>query len=248
MKTSVRITIGIAAVTIIAAAGVVSGFTPEPLSSVIGKIKEHTFGEVPTVVQDTANVLPMTREQIAASQKRFDAMQLRMGIERPSVRDILRAIDVSPGDAVHMRQSGRVDAHVAVDPTLADMSICGEKYVSRKILIDGVDVVQRISELAASGVAAEKNLQSGQDPKGTATILCWNITHNQPSRETYGDYRIAELPVSDVVAEPWDKERKATAYYVGIGIVRFVINSSTYDVYEQDGYDGTLRLLGNLKK
>jgi hypothetical protein len=42
----------------------------------------------------------------------------------------------------------KIDAHLSVNKTLRDVNFCGDTYTARQVMIDGVDVVQRIAELA----------------------------------------------------------------------------------------------------
>ena len=45
-------------------------------------------------------------------------------------------------------QAGQIDEHLFIDNTLKDVNFCGKIYQAKQIFIDGVDVVQRIAELA----------------------------------------------------------------------------------------------------
>jgi len=47
-------------------------------------------------------------------------------------------------------QSGKIDEHLTINNTLRDVNFCGNIYRVKQVIIDGVDVVQRIAELATN--------------------------------------------------------------------------------------------------
>lgn len=47
-------------------------------------------------------------------------------------------------------QTGKVDEHLTIDNALRDVNFCGNTYKVKQVMIDGIDVVQRIAELTTS--------------------------------------------------------------------------------------------------
>jgi hypothetical protein len=52
-------------------------------------------------------------------------------------------------------QVGQIDEHLFIDNTLKDVNFCGKTYRVKQVIIDGVDVVQRVAELATVGKVTE---------------------------------------------------------------------------------------------
>ena len=56
-------------------------------------------------------------------------------------------------------QSGKIDEHLTIDNTLRDVNFCGKISRVKQVVIDGVDVVQRIAELITkSQIEHEKDV------------------------------------------------------------------------------------------
>jgi hypothetical protein len=47
-------------------------------------------------------------------------------------------------------QIGKIDEHLTIDNTFRDVNFCGTTYKVKKIIIDGVDAVQRIADLVTA--------------------------------------------------------------------------------------------------
>jgi hypothetical protein len=60
--------------------------------------------------------------------------------------------------------SGKIDEHLTIYNTLREVNFCGEIYKVKQVLIDGVDVVQRVAELATKDLIPEG--------KGSEKTIC----------------------------------------------------------------------------
>ncbi|RJQ34246.1 hypothetical protein C4568_02770 [Candidatus Parcubacteria bacterium] len=120
--------------------------------------------------------------------------------------------------------SGKIDEHLTIDNTYRNVTFCGYTFKSVQVIIDGVDVIQRLAELANTEKPSE-----GQDMSST----CFNIVFNNPERDSG-----AILDVSYAGGE-----------YPSYGIQ---ISATGYDIDLSDGniYDFSFigsRLLGSLR-
>lgn len=139
-------------------------------------------------------------------------------VETPTV------IDTSPV-SVPVEQSGKIDEHLTINNELRDVNFCGKTYKVKQILIDGVDVVQRVAELAGEN----KKVSTFPKYKGTDEI-CEAIISNYA--ET------AELKVGGHKAFP-NNAGKEIDYTLGIdnprvvGILfQFDISTSKNTIYQ----------------
>lgn len=71
----------------------------------------------------------------------------------------------------------KIDEHLTIDNTLRDVNFCGTTYRAKQVLLDGVDVVQRIAELATE----KKQVPVVPQYKGTGEI-CKKIAQNNLER------------------------------------------------------------------
>lgn len=62
--------------------------------------------------------------------------------------------------------SGKIDEHLTIDNTLRDVNFCGKIYKVKQVIIDGVDVVQRIATFAREN----KKVNAYPQYKGTGEI------------------------------------------------------------------------------
>jgi hypothetical protein len=140
-------------------------------------------------------------------------------------------------EVVSTRQSGKIDAHLTIDNTLKSVSFCGDLTLkTRQIIINGVDVGQRIAQLASTD-------QMGKSPGGESIGqgVCNSMPHNI-------DYTKGILEIPDVPV-PGTKDSRATGqnYLVILGAMAFSINPVTNEIFNVDAYDGTLVSVGKLK-
>jgi hypothetical protein len=157
--------------------------------------------------------------------------------QKPSV-DVLTVALTNPDAAKLLTQSGRVDAHVSVNPNLEDITFCGNAFKARQITIDGVDVVKRLADFfptTLSGNAAQDTPEMG---------FCRAIGKG-PSSDVY-TYRIAELLVSDVTAYNENGQK----YRFDVYGMQIEVDEPAGDIYMVNAYSGSTMqpALGNLKK
>ena len=134
-------------------------------------------------------------------------------------------------------QSGKIDAHLSVDNALKGAQFCDKAYKSRQIVIDGVDIVQKIATLTTAD-AASKDAQS----KTLGAGICDGMPSNM-------SYTKGILEVSDVKHFVSTNAAKLPEdnYSLTIGVQAFDVNVVTGDIYLIGGYDGTPILIGKFK-
>ena len=110
-----------------------------------------------TVVFDDVEILPMGQfnygTEIATTAPPYIAPEPDVTIENNNT------------------QTGKIDEHLTIDPMLRAVNFCGNTYKVKQVMIDGVDVVQRIADIATKGEVAE-DLKSG--PFGPS-LNEWNV-------------------------------------------------------------------------
>ncbi len=136
-------------------------------------------------------------------------------------------IDDNPDAPVNIVQSGKIDEHLFVDNTPKDVNFCGKNYKVKQILIDGVDIVQRIAELATNDLIP-KNIGAGK----VAKSICDNIQNNNASP--------TDLDVGEVIKiTGTDIGQAGDVYALGISVQRFSVNLQSKDIYTYGGFDGS---------
>lgn len=140
--------------------------------------------------------------------------------EQPKVVDV-------PIEDTSSTQSGKIDEHLTVNNIYRDVDLCGEIYRGKQVIIDGVDVLQRVAELGRNESVPHKDI---------GVKICDGIKH--------GPYLgKKEIEIPEVTAfESSDERLPGKTYAVSISDWRFLINLSTGDIYTASGFDG--RLLG----
>ncbi len=110
-------------------------------------------------------------------------------------------------------QTGKIDEHLTINPTLREVNFCGNNYKVKQVMIDGVDVVQRIAEILTKDLIPDVVKIGPYATKGaewkpystveenTGQIPCLNIKSNMvtgniieigeiirfPATSTFGD-------------------------------------------------------------
>ncbi len=129
-------------------------------------------------------------------------------------------------------QSGKVSEKLTVDNTLVPVQFCDKTFKTRQVFIDGVDVVQRIAELATKGKMPKSPL--GYDE---SAMTCKNM----------GGTRQGYLDVADV-KEFSEGQPRRDGYYVRIASSLYVVYEDSGEIYLSSAYDGELiGPLGTLK-
>ena len=129
-----------------------------------------------------------------------------------------------PTTSANPVQYGQIDENLFVDNTLRDVELCERKYLAKQIIIDGVDVIQRIAL-----IFKESDGQSTQEEE----IICSNLELNPPiPKSGYNLSDPYELEVSEIIL--------AGKPYYRIQIVNVVIDvqSLTGEIFLIDGYAG----------
>lgn len=129
-------------------------------------------------------------------------------------------------------QSGKIDEHLFIDLALRDVNFCGKTYKVKQVIIDGVDVVQRIAELAT-------NRQIINDSKHEmADGICFNMQNNEINNISH----VLDIPeVKNYISQLEQK------IYIINTIGAFTVNSAKEEIYSIGAFDGTPTLIGNLK-
>jgi hypothetical protein len=120
--------------------------------------------------------------------------------------------------------SGKIDELLTVVNTLRDVNFCGTIYRAKIVIIDGVDVIHRIAELATSGLIIKKN--SGQN---ISKSVCLNIAQNVAVGEGTA-IPSKEIKVS-IEQKNYISDLGHTSYVVFLGAPGFQIDATTGDMY-----------------
>jgi len=135
------------------------------------------------------------------------------------------------------QQSGKIDGHLTVNNTLKDISFCGDLNLkTRQVIINGVDVGQRVAQLASRDQMGRVNNSS------IGEGVCNSMPHNIASTKGI-------LEMRDVVTfQTSDAKSQGENYRVYMGDLAFAINPATNKIFSISAYDGsTLTAVGNLK-
>ena len=73
-------------------------------------------------------------------------------------------------------QSGKIDEYLTINNELRDVNFCGKTYKVKQVMIDGVDVMQRVAEIATKNLIPE-NLKIGPHGKNVNEwrTLAWDV-------------------------------------------------------------------------
>lgn len=141
-------------------------------------------------------------------------------ISPPSAIAVTPPVAASSGNVT---QSGKIDEHLTINNSPRDINFCGNTYRVKQVFIDGVDVAQRIAELATTKQIVEKG--SGRE---LSEAVCWNVIHNVPA-ENMNDHAIrGEL---DITTESYINHVGHKTYVVTIANSGFEIDVATHAIY-----------------
>ncbi|HEY4483218.1 MAG TPA: hypothetical protein VI953_03540 [Candidatus Paceibacterota bacterium] len=127
--------------------------------------------------------------------------------------------------------SGQIDEHLFVDNTPIEVNFCGNEYLVKQIIIEGVDVVQRIAYLATNRLFTEY----GQDNDDYG--LCAYIGQNFVVR--------SEIQAS--LIEILRSKTDSKIYDVGIVNHSFKIDVTNGGIYYGNGVNSLVGPIGYLK-
>ena len=160
--------------------------------------------------------------------------------------DCSKIVDTPPSPAevattsANPVQSGKIDDHLTIYNTLRDVNFCGKIYRVKQVIIDGVDVVQRIAELAT-----EKEITEKSSEHIITNAICLDITINMPSEEVYGPTVSKEMDVPKVTN--FVNYLKHNMYMVFIANSEFLIDSMTQEIFVTSAIGSAPTLIGKLK-
>jgi len=131
----------------------------------------------------------------------------------------------------------KIDEHLTINNELRDVNFCGKTYKVKRVLIDGVDVVQRVAELATKGQIIDK-----KKGNNVSESICSNINRNNiPETDNGIDSR--EIQIPDITNYNNEKGNKNYEIYIqGAG---FQIDSFSHDLYRIAPMDGSPIILTN---
>jgi hypothetical protein len=136
--------------------------------------------------------------------------------------------------------SGKIDEHLTIDNTLRDVNFCGQIYKVKQVLIDGVDVVQRVAELA------KELSEESKDQQDLAGAICGSIDFSI----TYRSYTGSHLPPDELEIygpRSLDDGSGALKYVVGVGNTHFVIAYPSLQINIAGAEEGGSTVIGTLK-
>ena len=139
------------------------------------------------------------------------------------------------------KQSGMIDDRLTVNNTLKNISFCGKLSRTRQVIINGVDVGQRIAELASKDQMGY--VPGGDSPQGESfgRAICNTLPLNVPEMKGVLEMRDVITPQTNTSQTP------SNNYTVIVGTYAFVIDPITNEIFNVGAYDGTLFLVGKLK-
>ncbi len=141
----------------------------------------------------------------------------------------------SQREALQIQSSMVIDEHLTVVDQPRTVNLCGRIYRAGQILVDGIDVVQRVADLAT-----QAKLKGGSPGLGTSlsAAVCQNMSSgaqvsnessipnlNVPNPQSYADFELA---------------RGQTVYVVTAGSESVIVDPAGNAIYIRSGFDGSL--------
>lgn len=123
-------------------------------------------------------------------------------------------------------QSGKIDEHLTINNELRDVNFCGKTYKVKQVMIDGVDVVQRIAEIA------NKFNGGGEQDILRAKSICGNIEFGTSS---------SQIDIPDLIVD-------STSYSMRMGrFLAFTIKYPSLEIETSKAEEGGSVVIGKLK-
>ena len=121
------------------------------------------------------------------------------------------------------------DEHLTIDNTLVPVQFCGQTYQARQVLIDGVNVVERIGEIM---LEADKNdPESNWCPKEYEESVVYDVN--------YLEFNIYNFLVENSSFSPEKIGYGQKIYGISIKGSSFDILPSINEIYGVSGFDGS---------
>lgn len=161
-------------------------------------------------------------------------------------------VDTAPV-SVPVEQSGKIDEHLTINNELRDVNFCGKTYKVKQVMIDGVDVVQRVAELATNDLmpaildrgplVSEEERSKGKmilKEGELAKAICGNVQSNRLLGEIIETEVKEKFSGVDVgIKEEIYPVSSEQAFYVAV---------PSGSIYADDGFSGTfIGPIGTLK-
>lgn len=136
--------------------------------------------------------------------------------EKSLNRDVSQPVPISSLNKETVTQEKKIN-----DLKDKKVSFCGKEYKTNGAIIDGIDILEKISPIVA---------------KDSKEHICENITSNNSGSDI--------LLVTVRQSSPSDTDYNATVYYIQVGSVLFKIDTSSKKVYVLGGFDGEPAYIG----
>lgn len=128
-------------------------------------------------------------------------------------------------------QSGKIDEHLTINNELRDVNFCGKMYKVKQVMIDGVDVVQRIAEIA------NKFNGGGEQDVLRAKSICGNIESGVTSSELKLEGPAIRNDKPEIIS-----------YSIGIGqFLAFTVDYPSLEIKISKAEEGGFTVIGKLK-
>ena len=141
----------------------------------------------------------------------------------------------APDTKATTTQVGQIDEHLFIDDTLKNVEFCGKNSRVKQIVINGVDVIQRIAELLRS----DQFMENGKVKQGAAAEFC------KPFIGIVADNKQAsssEIITSNI--QTWSNSANGHMMYsfsLSSSLTfQFAVDASSGDIFGINGYSGDL--------
>jgi hypothetical protein len=128
-------------------------------------------------------------------------------------------------------QTGKIDEHLTINNELRDVNFCGKTYKVKQVMIDGVDVVQRIAEIT------NKFNGGGEQDVLRAKSICGNIESGVTSNELKLEGPAIRNDKPEIIS-----------YSIGIGqFLALTIDYPSLEIKISKAEEGGFTVIGKLK-
>ncbi|MFA5997612.1 MAG: DKNYY domain-containing protein [Candidatus Paceibacterota bacterium] len=141
---------------------------------------------------------------------------------------------------ISVLQSGKVDEHLTIDNNLRNVNFCGKDYQVQTVLIDGVDIIQRIAELSQ-----QTNITSASSTDAIKTFsknICGTVALNPQKNISLGEISIY---APNLTYEMMNDYNKTYGLYSSIFEISVTPFTNTIDTVS--AFDGARTYLTSLK-
>ena len=217
----VAVAIGIFFAVVFAASYVLSAGMWPPIGATIGGKLEVPNDIQKQGVDEVTSTIPCNK---AATTSPCDPARAR---EAQRVTPIQDEKDV-PAEYRSSEQEGSIDARARVTNALGAVRVCGKTLRSKQVVIDGVNIAQRIAELSSA----------------------YDAAHSLDCSPMSTEYYLTDiLRVGDVVTFRSEDQvmLPGNTYRVPFAGGQYLVNLQNQSIFVIGGYDGTVSRLGSLK-